>query len=144
VFQRDEWAPGSKVIYTRNEDYVPRDEPASMLAGGKRAEVDRVEWVYIGDPVTEVSALQSGEIDLIEIVAADLVPQLRNDANIVATARDPLGSMLLMRPNSLHPPYNLPKGRQALLCLDDQEAYMTAMMGDDELWSTCDSLLYCG
>src|SRR5690606_26851055 len=23
-------------------------------------------------------------------------------------------------------------------------AYMTAMMGDDELWSTCDSLLYCG
>jgi peptide/nickel transport system substrate-binding protein len=144
VFQRDEWAPGSKVIYTRNEDYVPRDEPASMLAGGKRAEVDRVEWVYIGDPVTEVSALQSGEIDLIEIVAADLVPQLRNDANIVAKARDPLGSMLLMRPNTLHPPFNHPKGRQALLYLDDQEAYMTAMMGDDELWSTCDSLLYCG
>ena len=144
VFQRDEWAPGSKVVYTRNPDYVVREEPSSMLAGGKRALVDRVEWVYIGDPVTAVSALQAGEVDLLEVVPADFVKQLKGDENVVTKIRDPLGSMLLQRPNALHPPFNHPKGRQALLYLADQESYMTAMMGDPELWSKCDSLLYCG
>ena len=34
VFQEDEWVPGSKVVYTKFEDYVPRTEPASAAAGG--------------------------------------------------------------------------------------------------------------
>src|SRR5690606_1883801 len=144
VFERESWAPGSKVVYTRNPDYVPREEPSSMLAGGKKAGVDRVEWVYIADPVTAVAALQAGEVDLLEVVPSDFGKQLKSDENLVTKIRDPLGSMLLLRPNTLHPPFNHPKGRQALLYLDDQEAYMTAMMGDKEFWSTCDSLLYCG
>ena len=34
--------------------YKPRSEPPSMLAGGKVAKVDRVEWLAIADPATAV------------------------------------------------------------------------------------------
>ena len=34
IFKRDEWVPGSKVVYVKNPNYVPRKEPADGLAGG--------------------------------------------------------------------------------------------------------------
>jgi peptide/nickel transport system substrate-binding protein len=39
IFVREEWIPGSKVVYRRNPAYVPRSEPASGTAGGKVAHV---------------------------------------------------------------------------------------------------------
>ena len=49
VFSRDEWKPGSKVVYSRFDKYKPRVEPVSGLAGGKVAKVDRIEW--LGSPI---------------------------------------------------------------------------------------------
>src|SRR2546425_9828950 len=50
VFKRDEWKPGDKAVYVRFDKYKPRSEPASGLAGGKTAHVDRVEWLAISGP----------------------------------------------------------------------------------------------
>ena len=55
--------PGSKVVYVKNTDYVPRKEPPSMGAGGKVVKVDRVEWIYIPDSATAAAALIAGEVD---------------------------------------------------------------------------------
>src|SRR3954469_18297548 len=44
IFKRDEWKPGDKTVYIRNDKYKPRSEPASGFAGGKIVKVDRVEW----------------------------------------------------------------------------------------------------
>ena len=63
VFVKDEWIPGSKVVYVRNPAYVPRPEPPSFAAGGKRVHVDRVEWLYIPNPATAQAALAAGEVD---------------------------------------------------------------------------------
>jgi len=41
IFKRDEWKPGDKTVYVKNEKYNPRSEPASGLAGGKVAKFDR-------------------------------------------------------------------------------------------------------
>ena len=49
-FARDEWQPGEQVVYLRNPDYVPRDEPPSGSTGGKKVYVDKVIWRYIPDP----------------------------------------------------------------------------------------------
>ena len=65
-FVKSEWVPGAKVVYERNPDYVPRAEPPNGLAGGKIAKVDRVEYVVMPDPTTKATALQSGEIDIID------------------------------------------------------------------------------
>jgi peptide/nickel transport system substrate-binding protein len=35
-FIKDEWTPGARAVFEKFADYVPRSEPASWLAGGKR------------------------------------------------------------------------------------------------------------
>ena len=73
-FLRDEWVSGSSAAYSKFEQYVPRDEPADMWAGGKRVFVDRVEWKIMPDPATKAAALQTGEIDWWEDPIFDLLP----------------------------------------------------------------------
>ena len=92
IFKKDEWKPGEKVVYVRNPDYKPRAEPPSGLAGGKVAKVDRVEWVSIPDNQTAINALISGEVDMIEAPAHDLLPVLEKDKNVEITVPDTLGS----------------------------------------------------
>src|SRR6516164_7607702 len=41
---KEEWVPGTKVVFVKNTDYVPRHEPPSWASGGKVVKVDRVEW----------------------------------------------------------------------------------------------------
>ena len=82
MFVREEWVPGSKVVYKKNPDYKPRSEPADGFAGGKLAKVDRVEWLVIPDANTAVQALIKGEVDIIEIPQTDLLPLIRKDPNI--------------------------------------------------------------
>ena len=62
-FVRDEWQPGHKVVFARNPDYVPRDEPPNWAAGGKVVKTDRVEWLYIPEATTAAQALSAGEVD---------------------------------------------------------------------------------
>ena len=82
IFKADEWRPGEKVVYLKNPKYKPRSEPASGLAGGKVAKVDRVEWIWIADAQTQVNALINGEIDIVEAPPHDLLPLLAEDKNI--------------------------------------------------------------
>ena len=47
---RNEWVPGATAVFEKFAGYVPRQEPASWLAGGKRMMLDRIEWIVIADP----------------------------------------------------------------------------------------------
>src|SRR5262249_60701143 len=75
-FVKAEWVPGSKVVYVKNNDYVPRKEPPSWASGGKVVKVDRVEWIYIPDSATAASAINAGEVDWWEQIPPDLIPPL--------------------------------------------------------------------
>jgi len=143
-FVKDEWVPGSKIVYVKNTDYVPRSEPASGAAGGKVVKVDRVEWVYIPDPATTMNALINGEVDLWETPAVDMIPLMRNNADIKIETIDPLGTQGWLRPNHLHPPFNHPKARQALLWAVNQEEYLQAIVGDPKLYKVCAAYFICG
>ena len=90
-FVKEEWVPGSKVVYVKNTDYVPRKEAPSWGAGGKVAKVDRVEWVYIPDSATAAAALNTGEVDWWQQVPVDLVPLLQKNKQIKVESVDPLG-----------------------------------------------------
>src|SRR5690606_6915195 len=76
-FVRVEWVPGSKVVYVKNEDYQPRDEPAKLYSGGKVVNFDRVEWNVYKDAQTALAALQNNEIDYWENPPMDLLPILK-------------------------------------------------------------------
>ena len=136
-FVRNEWVPGARAVFQRFDGYVPRNEPASWLAGGKRMMVDRVEWVIMPDPATASAALQNGEVDWWENPITDLVPVLRRNRNIAVDIADPLGNIGSFRMNHLQPPFNNPRVRQAVMTALSQRDYMTALVGNDEnLWKT--------
>ena len=129
-FVKEEWVPGNKVVFVKNTDYVPRKEPPSWASGGKVVKVDRVEWLYIPDSATAAAALNAGEVDWWQMVPPDLVPLLAKNKDIKVENTDPLGSMGFIRFNQLHPPFNNPKMRQALLYLVNQQDYALAIAGD--------------
>src|SRR5262249_55290003 len=114
IFKKDEWKAGEKAVYVKNPKYKPRPEPASGLAGGKLAKVDRVEWLTIPDQQTQVNALLNGEIDLVEIVPPDLLPILQKDKNIKITVVNRAGRQYAMRFNVMFKPFDNPKVRQAV------------------------------
>jgi peptide/nickel transport system substrate-binding protein len=70
-------------VFEKFADYVPRQEPNSWLAGGKRMLVDRIEWIVMPDPATASATLQNGEVDWVETPIADLVPLLRKNRNVM-------------------------------------------------------------
>jgi peptide/nickel transport system substrate-binding protein len=143
-FVKEEWVPGSKVVYVRNPDYVPRPEPPSFAAGGKRVLVERVEWRYIPDPAIAQAALATGEVDYYETPPVDLVPLLEKNPDVRVAIVDPLGTQGWLRPNHLHPPFNDRRARQALLWMVKQEDYMRAIIGDPKYWRTCGAYFMCG
>ena len=143
-FVKAEWVPGSKAVFVKNPDYVPREEPPSFAAGGKVAKVDRVEWLYIPDAATASAALNAGEIDWYEQPAVDILPVFAKNKDVVVANVDPLGSQGILRFNFLNPPFNNEKMRQAVLALVDQKDYMRAVAGDEKNWKACVALFVCG
>lgn len=144
-FLKDEFDAGSRMAYARNEAYVPRDEPASFMAGGKRVHFDRIEWKIIPDASTAAAALQSGEVDWWETPIPDLVPILKRNRNITVDIADPLGNIGSFRLNHLHPPFNDVRARRAIQMALSQEDYMRAVVGNDEaLWKTLPSFFTPG
>jgi peptide/nickel transport system substrate-binding protein len=133
-FVRNEWVPGAKAVFEKFPGYVPRQEPASWLAGGKRILLDRIEWIVIADPATAAAALQNGEVDWWEYPLADLVPVLLKNRNLIADIADPLGNFGAFRMNHLHPPFNDVRARRAILMAINQEDFMRAFLDDDSLW----------
>jgi peptide/nickel transport system substrate-binding protein len=97
-FVRNEWVPGAKAVFEKFADYVPRQEPASWLAGGKNIVVDRI------DPATASAALQNGEVDWLELVVPDLLPVLRKNRNVVTAINDPVVMDHLFPPLPQHHP----------------------------------------
>lgn len=144
-FVEEEWQPGNQVVYEKFEDYVPREEPASYAAGGKVANVDRVEWRYIPDPATATQALLAGEVDLYEQPSVDLLPMIQSDPTITVETVDPLGTQGVVRFNFLHPPFDNKLIRQAVMHAVSQQDYMYAIMGDPQYFEEfCGAYFMCG
>jgi len=142
-FNKDLRISGALTVFDRNPDYLPRDEPPDGLAGGRRVKVDRVEWRVIPDASTAVAALQSGEVDMIEQPALELLPLIRRNPNIHVQKLTDLSNQTMLRPNSLYPPFNDPRARLALAYIIDQSDIMIAGFGDKENWTTCRSFFIC-
>ena len=127
IFKRDEWKPGEKVVYVRNPKYKARAEPPSGFAGGKVATLERVEWIVMPDPQTALSAIARGEVDMVEMLAGDLIPLAAKNRDLVVQPSWKLAYFL--RPNWLHPPLDNPKIRQAMMIAMDQESLLQGMVG---------------
>ena len=143
-FVASEFQPGVKAVYEKNKDYIPRKEAPSWTAGGKIAKVDRVEWITMPDAQTAVNALQSGDIDFLEITPWDLLPVLEANKEIKVEVLNKLGYQAIGRMNFLHPPFDNPKVRRAAFMAINQKDFMDAMVGNDKYFALCGALFVCG
>ncbi|MCM5568936.1 ABC transporter substrate-binding protein [Burkholderiaceae bacterium FT117] len=145
VFVRDQYKPGDKAVYAKFDKYVPRNEPPSGTAGGKKVYVDRVEWnLALRDAQQQVNALIRGEVDMIEQPAFESYAALRADPNVEIVDNNPLGFQYMLRFNHLHKPFDNPKVKAAAIMALNQEAFLKAQVGDPKLYKVCASMFTCG
>jgi peptide/nickel transport system substrate-binding protein len=135
-FKTDERVQGSLFVYLRFDGYKPREDgETSFTSGPKIVHFDRVEWHVLPDAATKAVALQTGEMDWWENPTPDLLTLLHKKG-IVTPNMSRTGVLTLLRPNHLHPPFDKPAVRRALMGAIDQTECMTGMMGEDSsLWS---------
>lgn len=151
-FVASEWNPGSRAVWAKHAGYVPRDEPVSGIAGGRRPMVDRIEWTVIPDSATAAAAMMSGEQDYWEYPIHDLLPLIKKSPEVRVGQRLSTGTYAGIRINHLQPPFNNIKVRQALLLAIDQSEYLRAVAGDPDdadepggkAWAVCESVYTCG
>ena len=125
-----ERVPGSRVVFEKNHDYVPRSSgKPSFNAGPKIVHVDRVVWTFVPDPATASAALQAGEVDWWENPQLDLVPMLQADKKLVVRVLDRTGEIGCLRFNHLYPPFDNPAVRRVVSTAIDQKEVMTAVAG---------------
>lgn len=145
IFAKDQWVPGSKAVYLKNKDYVPRTEAPSSFAGAKIPGVDRIELIWISDPQTAMSALVNGEIDFYENPNIDFLPLLAKARGVKLMKTGKIDSTQgMIRLNHLHPPFNNVKARQAMYYLVNQEDFLRAIVGDPKYYRVCHGMLTCG
>ena len=142
-FVADEWEPGSKAVYERNEAYVPRDEEPSGAAGGKVAKVDRVEWIHYTSAKKARRALIKGKIDIWQAPPPDIARELAEHEEIVVRALDRVGKQGWIRMNHVREPFDDPKVRLAFLHAVDQREYLEAITGSEEMYEACPGFFTC-
>ena len=142
-FVAAEFQPGVKAVYEKNRDYVPRKEPPSWTAGAKVVKVDRVEWITMADAQTAVNALQSGDIDFMEILPFDMLPVLAANTDIRIETLNKLGFQTIGRMNFLYPPFDNPKIRRAAFMAMNQKDVLDALVGNPDYYRICGAVFVC-
>jgi peptide/nickel transport system substrate-binding protein len=129
-FLKDEHVSGAHAAFARFEQYRPRESGApGFTSGPKVVHFDRVEWVTL-DPFSAQGALSRGEIDWWEFPNRDQAALVARDRNLTLISHY-MPAMGILRFNHLHPPFDKPEARRALLCVVDQAETMTAIAGTD-------------
>lgn len=143
-FKLVEWQPGVKFVVEKFAGYVPRSEPASNLAGGKIAKVDRIERITIPDDTSAVNALLAKEIDFVTEVPYDQIPLLEADPELTVSSKPLLGKSVQIVLNHTQPPLDNIKVRQAVQLALNQQDFMVTLLGErKELYKLCGAIFMC-
>ncbi|CAN7681603.1 ABC transporter substrate-binding protein [Caballeronia sp. LjRoot34] len=142
-FVAAEYKPGLQAVFEKNKDYVPRNEPPSGLAGGKKVYVDRVKWIAMPDSMTGVNALTSGEIDYMQTVPFEMVPMLEGNNAVKVENLSPENTQTVMRFNFLNPPFDNKLIRQAAMIAVKQEDVLKALVGNPKYYTRCVAIFGC-
>jgi peptide/nickel transport system substrate-binding protein len=142
-FVRDEWQPAIQAVYVRNAEYVPRAEPPSGSAGGKKVYLDKVIWRYLPDPALVTAGLADGDVDWWAVPHIDFIPKIKQNPALQTFVIDTLGAQGWLRPNHVHPPFNNKTARQALLHIMDQTAYLHLAIEQREYYRPRHSVFAC-
>lgn len=144
MFAADEFKPGSRVVYRKNAKYRPRAELPSGTAGGKHVYVDRLEWVIIRDPQTQLNALLANEVDIISQPVAEQYSAIRTTPRVSLVDSQPAGFQFSLRFNFLYPPFDNVLVRRAAMLALGQEQVLRTQVAAAGMYRFCKSVFPCG
>lgn len=136
-----EWIRGNKLVVERFDDYVPRGEEGSYLAGAKIAYLDRIEWLEVPAEETKIAGLKTGEWDVVDGAGLDFFADLSEDPTLGVAKYE--RHFWTFDFNMTSPPANLKLLRQGIQAAVDIEA-LAAAVGPSDLWSLCPARYRCG
>lgn len=131
-FKFVEWKTDQYIHYAKFEDYQPRTEPASGLAGEKLALVDEIFWNFVDDESTRLSGLISGDYDISLGISHDNVKQVESTDGLVPEIWT-YGMELLVF-NKKQGLFTDVRMRQAVNMALDKEAILLASFGDEQFF----------
>ncbi len=143
-FVREEYVSGSRMVYEKFADYVPRAEAPAWTSGGKVVNFDRLEWQVIPDPATAAAAIQAGEVDWVATVLPELAERVARNPRVELFRGDPYGVLAVLRFNHLTAPFNNVALRQAVLKAIDQVPFIQSVTARPEDGEVCRSMYPCG
>jgi len=127
-FRAADWRPGNVMVLERFPGYVPREEPADFLAGGRRVHLDAIALRVMPDQSTGASALMAGEVDYMQYLPFDLLPRLERARGVRLVG---LGGIHQFqgnfRINHAAAPLDDPAIRRVLWRCADQASILTAI-----------------
>jgi hypothetical protein len=75
------------------------------------------------DPATAAAALQTGEVDWVELPLIDLLPMLKQSSGVEVKVYDPFGWMGVLALNHLYPPFdNVKRGVRCMPAVDQHSS----------------------
>lgn len=145
-FQAESWRPGDSMVLQRFAGYVPRQEAADFLAGGKAVHVDQVLLRVMPDDATGANALAAGEIDYMQFLPFDQLDRLAKASGVRLMTLKGLDMFQgNFRLNHASGPFADPAVRSVLWQLVDQKEMLEAAgIGPQYRVDDCPSFWMCG
>jgi peptide/nickel transport system substrate-binding protein len=115
-----EHVPNDRIVLVRNEDYFKPGLPY----------LDKVVFKILSDPMTQVSALKAGEVDMLNSVSPELVRVLERDRGVSVLGGLQTTPMVAMLQQT-KPPFDDLRVRKAIGCYgtDRREIAEKALLG---------------
>jgi peptide/nickel transport system substrate-binding protein len=134
----------SKAVYKKFKPTMCRARSRQITWPGARSpKVDRIEWVVMPERRDRGVSLMAGEVDWLERPAGRPASDAAKAQDITVRAVDPFGMQTMLRFNHIHPPFNNPAIRRAVMATVSQPEYMQVTAGG-ETPEICRSFYLCG
>lgn len=124
-FQLASWTPGESIVLARNEQYAWGPE---VLTNKGAAYLDQLVFKVVPDAATQLTAFQTGEVDVLFINQPSQIEVLSGDAN-AALVETNLNSLVYLGFNAQKPPFDNPQVRLAIAHAVDKAELVTLALG---------------
>ena len=139
VFKLAEHVPDQFVRLVKSDSYQsPAGEP-SGFAGARAAEVDEIRFFPVPDANTRLSALMSGQYDIVLGLSPETYPQVARNSELAANIIRPSGWLLFVE-NTKEGPTANEKFRQAVQAALNHDDIMLAAYGLPDFYTVNASL----
>ncbi|BDG59529.1 ABC transporter substrate-binding protein [Caldinitratiruptor microaerophilus] len=128
-----EWKKDQYIRLVRFDRYAARPEPAEGLGGKKVAYLDEIRFLPVKDPTVRADGVQTGEYDVADIIPADQYERLKDNPELQVVIEKPFRWVVGVF-NTVKPPFNDVRVRQAALAAVNPAEVMAAAIGPQEFW----------